>query len=154
MVKSTGEERKQWIKAIKTQLRNMPHTLRKANTGELDELRRLGIKATPTRMVFAQKHTKKKARLVVCGQFLDAFGGTSTRNLDATPLRVLIASGWQKSGVLAGLDVTAAFLHADLPKERMCIVAPPPALVLLGVVEPDEYWVVGRALCGLKEPPH
>ena len=85
---------------------------------------------------------------------MDAFGDTSTSNLDATPLRVLIASGWQKDRTLAGLDVTAAFLHADLPKERMLTVAPPSALISLGVVDPDEYWVVERALYGIKDSPH
>ena len=85
---------------------------------------------------------------------MDAFGDTSTSNIDATPLRVLIVSCWQKDRVLAGLDVTAASLHADLPKERMLIVAPPSALISLGVVDPDEYWVVERALYGLKDSPH
>ena len=60
VVKSTGNERKQWIEAIKTELGNMSNTLRTARPGELDELRRLGIKATPARMVFAQKPPKRK----------------------------------------------------------------------------------------------
>ena len=67
------------------------------------------------------------------------------------PCGYFIASGWQEDRALPGLDVTAAFLHADLPKERMLIVAPPAALVTLGVVDPDECWVVERALYGLKE---
>ena len=105
-------------------------------------------------MVFVQKPEKKKARLVVCGQFLDAECETGTSNIGAAPLRSLIACGWKKEHVIAGMDITAAFLNAEMPKTRVVFIHPPPALVSLGVVEYGELWVVERALYGLKEAPN
>ena len=58
------------------------------------------------------KAGKEKARLVVCGQFLDAECETGTSNIDAAPLRALISCGWKKDHVIAGIDITAAFLNA------------------------------------------
>ena len=81
-------------------------------------------KPVPPRMVFVQKPEKRKARLVVCGQFLDPECDTGTSNIDAAPLRALIASGWKKGNTIAGMDVAAAFLQADLPKERAIVIHP------------------------------
>ena len=153
MVKSTGKELEEWKEAIQKELANMKGTLRSATKDEKAELDRLNVRPTPSRMVFVQKHTKKKARLVVCGQFLDPFGESNTSNLDAAPLRTLIASGWQKGKVIASMDITAAFLHAEMPKNRWVVIAPPAALVNLGLLKPDELWVVEKALYGLKESP-
>ena len=104
-------------------------------------------------MVFVKKPAKKKARIVICGNFLDQFSDSSTTNIDAPPLRALIANGWRKGNCIGSLDITAAFLHADLPKDRFLIVAPPPCLVALGVCKPGDLWIVRRALYGLKESP-
>ena len=119
VVTSTGKELAEWKDAIQKELGNMKGTLRPATSDEKAELDILNVRPTPSRMVFVHKPAKKKARLVVCGLFLDPFGDSNTSNLDAAPLRTLIASGWQKGKVLASMDITAAFLHAKMPKKQM-----------------------------------
>jgi len=153
VVKSQGKDRDGWVEAIEKELANLGGTIRHAKPQELEELGRLGVKPTPSRMVFVQKPTKKKARMVICGQFLDQFGETSVTNIDVAPLRALIAAGWRKDHVIAGMDVTAAFLHADMPKYRFLIIAPPAALVTMGIIPRGTYWVVEKALYGMKEAP-
>ena len=135
VLRSVGKEREEWIAAIKEELANQTSTLTKATTENLEELLRIGVLPTPSRMVFVQKPGKKKARLVVCGQFLGQYQDTSTANLETAPLRAMMATGWTKGNIFASLDITAAFLHADLPKDRFLIIAPPPALITMGIIE-------------------
>ena len=82
--------------------------------------------------------------MVVCGQFLHQYQDTATSNLEAAPLRAMIAMGWKRGNVFGSMDITAAFLNADLPKDRFLIIAPPPALITMGAVEPGTYWTVRK----------
>ena len=96
VVKSQGKEKEEWLKAIQAELANQKQTLRVATKDEKDQLYRNKERAVPSRMVFVRKPEKKEARLVVCGQFLDAECETGTSNIDAAMLRALIACGWKK----------------------------------------------------------
>ena len=97
VAKPIGKELQDWKDTIHKELGSMAATLRLATQAEKDELRRLSVQPTPSRMVFAQKPNRKKARLVVCGQFLDQYGDSNTSNLGASPLRTLLDSGWRKA---------------------------------------------------------
>ena len=155
VLRSMGKEREEWLAAIKEELQNQMRssTFSTATTEDLEELLRLCISPTPSRMVFVQKPGKKKARLVVCGQFLCQFQDTATANLETAPLRAMIATGWKRGNVLASMDITAAFLHAYLPKDRFLVIAPPPVLISMGVLEKGTYWIVRKALYGQKGSP-
>ena len=48
----------------------------------------------------------------------------------------------------------AAFLNADyIIKGEMLLLKPPYIYVKAGLAEPDEYWLVKKAIYGLKESP-
>ena len=47
---------------------------------------------------------------------------------------------------IASLDVTAAFLNADLPPRRVVILRPPTVLYKLGLISTGFLWRVRRAL--------
>eukprot|EP00971_Amphidinium_carterae_P294056 5838441-Amphidinium_carterae.1 len=55
--------------------------------------------------------------------------------------------------VLTSLDHTGAFLNAKLPERRAIVLKPPNIFVTLGVVLPNTYWLLHRALYGLRELP-
>ena len=77
VVKSHGDERKRWIKAITDEIEGLrrTNTMRPATPGEVREFRSKGDPVAPSKMVFVIKPGKEagtlkhKARLVVCGNF-------------------------------------------------------------------------------------
>ena len=52
---------------------------------------------------------------------------------------------------IASLDVTAAFLNADLPPGRVVVLRPPTVLHKLGLIPTGFLWRVHRAVYGLRE---
>eukprot|EP00971_Amphidinium_carterae_P285103 5659484-Amphidinium_carterae.1 len=55
--------------------------------------------------------------------------------------------------VLSSLDYTGAFVNAELPEGRVIVLRPPAVFVWLGVIPPNTYWLLHRALYGLRESP-
>ena len=55
---------------------------------------------------------------------------------------------------VASLDITAAFLNAELPAGRTVILRPPSILYKLGLLPPGSCWKVNRAVYGLREAPN
>ena len=59
-----------------------------------------------------------------------------------------------KKWMIRTKDVSTAFLNADyIIKGEMFLLRPPYIHVKAGLVEPDEYWMVKKAIYGLKEAP-
>ena len=54
---------------------------------------------------------------------------------------------------MASLDVTAAFLNAELPPGRVVVLRPPSILYRLGLIPQGFCWRVHRAIYGLREAP-
>eukprot|EP00971_Amphidinium_carterae_P313569 6232106-Amphidinium_carterae.1 len=52
--------------------------------------------------------------------------------------------------VLSSLDFTGAFLNAELPEGRTIVLKPPAIFVYLGIVAPNTFWLLHRALYGLR----
>ena len=109
----------------------------------------------PSKVVFTIKPEKYKIRIVACGnQTDDTFGKITTTDLDSCMLRFLLswgASTWKN--VIASLDVTAAFLNADLPPGRIVVLRPPSILYKLGLIPTGFVWRVHRAVYGLIKAP-
>ena len=98
---------------------------------------------------------RRRARIVACGnesKFTDASdlyaAGVAGDVLRASLLKAG-ASGWKAFGT----DVHTAFLLAPLGTSRRYLLQPPAILQVLGLVEKDEVWEVGRAIYGLRESP-
>ena len=113
-------------------------------------------------------HGKKRARIVVCGNRLEALDGSGaatpgkeeSQNLyaggaDGTTIRCLLRKAAAMSWEIATCDVKTAFLLA--PREdssrRLVVVKPPRILVEAGIVGPRELWRVQHALYGLRSSP-
>ena len=113
-------------------------------------------------------HGKKRARIVVCGNRLEALDGSGaatpgkeeSQNLyaggaDGTTIRCLLRKAAAMSWEIATCDVKTAFLLA--PREdssrRLVVVKPPRILVEAGIVGPREPWRVQHALYGLRSSP-
>eukprot|EP00971_Amphidinium_carterae_P174999 3469144-Amphidinium_carterae.1 len=63
------------------------------------------------------------------------------------------ASNPDGTQALSSLDYTGAFLNADLPEGRTIVRRPPNIFVWLGVIKPNTYWLLHKALYGLRESP-
>ena len=55
---------------------------------------------------------------------------------------------------IAPLDITAAFLNAELPPGRVVVLRPPSSLYWLGLIPQGSCWKVHRAIYGLREAPN
>ena len=82
------------------------------------------------------KLDKLKCRLAACGsQTQDIYGRTSTTDLDTAMLRFMLSWGASSSdNKIASLDITDAFLNADLPPGSLVILTPPSILSGLGLI--------------------
>ena len=160
---STGEEREKWLAAGKKEIDNL--TIPKAITAlSPQERTALNEKAQlegedfielPAKVVFTIKPEKYKIRIVACGnQTKDTYGKITTTDLDTCMLRFILS--WAASSrfnTIASLDVTAAFLNADLPPGRVVVLRPPTVLYKLGLCgECTEQFMVSQKhpLSGLK----
>ena len=152
VLRSTGDVRRKWIGAGKTELDNLTNTstITSLAPEQRDELRRTA-RATgqkyielPAKAVITIKPSKFKIRIVACGNKTDeTFGRTSTTDLDTGMMRYIIS--WAASlpnFCLASLDVTAAFLNAPLPTGRIIVLRPPTILykLIYGLREAPSLW--------------
>ncbi|CAE7842546.1 GIP [Symbiodinium microadriaticum] len=100
-------------------------------------------------------HYKRKVRFVVCGNFLEAEeGDLYAAGADASTLRLLLSHYGGKPGISLGTtDITQAFVLTPWSGAHSKAVQPPRLAVLLGLAQQGEYWLISKALYGLKESP-
>ena len=73
---------------------------------------------------------------------------------DAIAVRTAIRRAALKKWIIRTKDVSTAFLNADYVIEgEMLLLKPPYIYVKAGLIEADEYWLVKKAIYGLKESP-
>ena len=98
---------------------------------------------------------RMRARGVVCGNF-EPDGGEPTycSNLDIASLRATLALATKRKWSVGALDISVAFLNANLPIGHKRVVVRPPALMVqYGLVAPNELWVAHKAIYGLRSSP-
>ena len=78
-----------------------------------------------------------KSRLVICGNFA-AWGerSTTTTNLDAPLLRLMLSLACSADTTWSSIDITSAFLNADIHDDDTVLVTPPPILAKMDIVKP------------------
>ena len=101
-----------------------------------------------------QAECKHKSRLVICGN-LASWGehSTTTTNLDAPLLRLMLSLSCSAETTCSSIDITSAFLNADIHDDDTLLVTPPPILVKMDIVKPNTVWHVKKAIYGLREAP-
>ena len=101
-----------------------------------------------------QEEYKHKSRLVICGNFA-SWGehSTTTTNLDAPLLRLMLSLACSKETTWSSIDITSAFLNADIHDDDTVLVTPPPILVKMDIVKPKTVWRVKKAIYGIREAP-
>jgi len=99
---------------------------------------------------------KTKSRIIACGNYDASEDEKSTYagGADATAVRTAIRRAALKRWTIRTKDVSTVFLNADyIIVGEMLLLKPPYIYVKAGLVEPDEYWMVKKAIYGLKESP-
>ena len=94
-----------------------------------------------------------KHRLVICGNFA-SWGehSTTTTNLNVPPLRLMLSLACSTATTWSSIDITSAFLNADIHDDDTVLVTPP-ILVKMDIVKPNTVWHVKKAIYGLREAP-
>ena len=84
-----------------------------------------------------QAEYKHKSRLVICGNFA-SWGEHSmtTTNLDAPLLGLMLSLSCSAETTWSSIDITSAFLNADIHDDDTVLVTPPPILVKMDIVKP------------------
>ena len=170
VARTTGEQREQWLEAGRKEINNLTSKRSEVHkVGALEPINpterdRLKSRATidgyqyielPAKVVWTIKPDKFKCRIVACGnQTQDVYGRTSTTDLDTQMLRFILSWGASSTDhKMASLDITAAFLNAELPPGRVVVLRPPSILYRLGLTPQGFCWRVHRAIYGLREAP-
>ena len=71
---------------------------------------------------------------------------TTTTNLDAPLLRLMLSLACSKATKGSSIDITSAFLNADIHDDDTVLVTPPPILVKMDIVKPNTVWHVKKAI--------
>lgn len=155
-----GAEWALWKKSMQKELTSLTST--GTHTPRTISLLPPGTRMAPAKCVLAVKPdpqpndrtlVKRKSRITICGNVLPQARESSTRNLDANVMCTMISWAVQMCCQVASVDVSTAFLNADLPPSRAVIMAPPKIFVQFGLVDQGERWQLVKALYGLKESP-
>ena len=157
-----GSDREEWRQALENELNSFytSGTFREATPTERREVYPSDI--LPMQVVAGRKppdetgYKRKKARGVVCGNFEEDQGNevTFTANLDASSFRAALATAAHNDWSIAVMDVSTAFLNADLPiGHKKVIVRPPAIFVHYGLVPAGTLWVAEKAVYGLRVSP-
>ena len=167
---STGSMLEKWLASIYKEIENFLQNMaiEDADPALIVRWKSLGKWPLPCQMVFVlkpltqsqqkgddvQEEYKHKSRLVICGNFA-SWGehSTTTTNLDAPLLRLMISLACSKETTWSSIDITSAFLNADIHDDDTVLVTPPPLLVKMDIVKPNTVWHVKKAIYGLREAP-
>ena len=117
------------------------------------------VEVVPSKMALTLKPgPRRRARMVGCGNFVAKQEGQElyAGGADTEAVRYVLKRGAEEGWEGVTLDIKAAFLNAPLQSgdaEVVVILKPPYLLVKLGYVKQDEYFLVERAMYGLRQRP-
>ena len=169
-----------WIPAISAELDSMftkKQALVKIDAEKAKELiKNEEAECLPSKMVYTLKPAdgipggKKKARLVVCGNYseeestqAELFASGAT----AVALRAGMTIAAQKGWIGKTTDIRTAFLNAPLQPEgvegetqeeervpvKRALLRPPQLLIQAGLARPEEFWEAEKAVYGYRKSP-
>ena len=136
---SQGAMRERWLQSIYKEIENFLQNMAidDADPALVVAWRQKGKWPLPCQMVFVLKPLtqsqqqgsdvhedyKHKSRLVICGSFA-TWGehSTTTTNLDAPLLRLMLSLACSKETTWSSVDITSAFLNADIHDEDTVLI--------------------------------
>ena len=167
---SQGAMREKWLVSIYKEIENFLQNMaiEDADPSLVVPWRSKGKWPLPCQMVFVLKpltqsqqqgsdihdEYKHKSRLVICGNFA-TWGehSTTTTNLDAPLLRLMLSSACSKETTWSSVDITSAFLNADIHDEDTMLITPPPILVKMDIVKPNTVWHIKKGNLWIERSP-
>ena len=118
------------------------------------------VECLPMKAVATLKPEKRKARIVVCGNYakekeLESEWDNAASGIDAVAIRTALNVMMQEKWTSGTTDVSSAFLKAPRRsnEKRITICEPPAILKMMGLVSQGERWIIHQALYGLAESP-
>ena len=173
------QELENWRESLSDEVNNLItelHVVERTTEQQLAEMLKLPdapiLEYVPSLVVFTRKQGsgRRRARICACGNYLSGSPsvqqqgpkmlrrqGLYAPGLDSTTFRCQVRQAAEEEWLLAGLDISKAFLTAPMSQVqrqgRLIIVQPPKAAVKLGLCSPSERWLVRKALYGLAESP-
>ncbi|CAE8726958.1 unnamed protein product [Polarella glacialis] len=150
---SLGRERDGWLQAAVDEIQSLDsaQTIRRMTMRDWSVIQAADPKAE---LIPARGPSRKKFRIVACGNFeKHSEGATYSATVESTSFRVICRIGSFNRWDAAGSDVHTAFLNAQGDPGRNVCIIPPKVLVRLGLVSPDEVWLLTGNLYGLCRGP-
>ena len=160
-----GPEQAEWKEAILAELESFA----KLGVYEVVKLKDIrGAEILPGRLVLVVKPNpegakgKKKARIVVCGNFQTVHPDemTSSKTPSYPMLRMLLSLASYRGWPIETWDVSTAFLYARLYGDRetdldgqYIYMRPPKVIEKLGLLPEGTIWKLKKALYGLRTSP-
>ena len=117
------------------------------------------VEIVPSKMVLTLKPgPRRRARMVGCGNLCQKQEGQDlyAGGADTVAVRYVLKRGAEEGWTGCVIDIKAAFLNAPLQAEdgdKVVVLKPPHLLVKLGYVKSDEYFLVEKAMYGLRQSP-
>ena len=117
------------------------------------------VECLPMKAIASIKPEKRKARIVVCGNFAKEKEGEALDNaasgIDSVAIRTVLNAAAHRGWSAGTTDVASAFLQAPrrTNDRRITICQPPSILRSMNLVGSQERWVIHQALHGLQESP-
>ena len=160
-----GPEQEEWKEAILAELESFAK-LEVYEVVKLKDVR--GAEILPGRLVLVVKPNpegakgKKKARIVVCGNFQTVHPDemTSSKTPSYPMLRMLLSLASYRGWPIETWDVSTAFLYARLYGDRdtdldgqYIYMRPPKVIEKLGLLPEGTIWKLKKALYGLRTSP-
>ena len=151
---SVGEEREKWKLAAEEELTQKFQEMGAFHESTPEELAVYG-RPLPMLCVWSLDGDRAKCRACACGNFaqLDPTQQSWTAQAEPSSLMAALKLGRRRRWVVSKHDVKGAFLHAELPDEKLVIVSPPEQWVRWGIVQPGVKWTLDKAVYGLRESP-
>eukprot|EP00971_Amphidinium_carterae_P252799 5019086-Amphidinium_carterae.1 len=161
---SSGAEREKWVKASQKEIDTLisSKTISSITLADRDALK---LKCKTNGTQYSELPCKGVGTIKTDKTHTEPQLPTIER--DACIMRYLAMLSWHASKctqtrtptsednhqVVSTIDYTGAFLNAELPEGRVIVLRPPAVFVWLGVIPPNTYWLLHRALYGLRESP-
>ncbi len=118
------------------------------------------VECLPMKAIASIKPDKRKARIVVCGNFAKEKSAeealdNAASGIDSVAIRTVLNAGAHRDWSAGTTDVASAFLQAPrrTNDRRITVCQPPSILRSMQLVGSQEKWIIHQALYGLQESP-